>query len=152
MVLASTCISDIGNVNSGTLFGGDTYIGKYSEKNTLFYFQNWLNGQNDGAVFNYFKQQMFNWTAFWMDTDPFDITEFVQSFLSGIADLVSGSANINSFLQSIVTPSDKHCFDRLNGNNGFFLLKRAYMYLFNSGVRDFFVESEFNVDCRDRGS
>ena len=149
MVLASNCVSDIGNVNSGTLFGGDTYIGKYSEKNTLLYFQKWLNGQNDGAVINYFKEQMFNWTAFWMDTDPFDVAEFVQSVMAALANLISNPGSINTFLTDIVTPSDKHCFDRLNGSNGFFLLKKAYMYLFNSGVRDFFVESEFNVDCRD---
>ena len=149
-VIASTCVSDIGNVNSGTLFGGDTYIGKYSEKNTLFYFQQWLNGQPDGAIKNYFKHQMFNWTAFWMDTDPFDLMEFVRSVPEALADAISGGG-INGFLQTLVTPSDKHCFDRLSGSNGFFLLKRAYMYLFNSGLRDFFVESEFNVDCRDWG-
>lgn len=150
-VLASYCVTDIANTNSGTIFGGDVYIGRYTEKNTLFYFQKWLDGQDDGAILNYFKQQMFNWTAFWMDTDPFDIMEFVNSFPDAISNAVTGGG-VNGFLQTLVTPSDKHCFDRLNGGlNGLFLVKRAFMYLFNSGVRDFYVESEFNVDCRDWG-
>jgi hypothetical protein len=147
-LLVSSCVTPIAATNSPTLFGGDIYIGKYSEKNTLFYFQQWLDGQPDGAVLNYNKQKMFEWTAFWMDTDPFDLMEFVQSFPQAISDALSGGT-LSSVLASIVTPSDKHCFDRLNGGNGVFLLKKAFMYLFNSGVRDFFVESEFNIDMRD---
>ena len=158
-LLASSCVSPLANTNSGTIFGGDTYIGKYSEKNTLFYFQQWLNGQNDGAIKRYDEYKMFRWTAFWMNTDPFDIMKFVRSVPDAIANALTGGG-INGFLQTLVTPSDLHCFDRLNGNdsfngslfsNGIFLLKNAYMYLFNSGVKDFFVESEFNVDCRDWG-
>jgi len=147
-LLVSSCVTPITATTSPTLFGGDTYIGKYSEKNTLFYFQQWLDGQPDGAVLNYNKQKMFEWTAFWMDTDPFDLMEFVQSFPDALNNALTGGT-LNSVLASIVTPSDKHCFDRLNGSNGVFLLKRAFMYLFNSGVRDFFVESEFNIDMRD---
>lgn len=147
-LMVSSCVIPIVATNSSTLFGGDIYIGKYSEKNTLFYFQQFLNGQPDGAVLNYNQQKMFEWTAFWMDTDPFDLMEFVQSVPQAIQDAIVNNS-ITTFLTSLVTPSDKHCFDRLNGGNGVFLLKKAFMYLFNSGVRDFFVESEFNVDLRD---
>ena len=74
--------------------------------------------------------------------------EFVQSVPAAAqAAILAGS--ISTFFSTLVTPSDKHCFDRLSGSNGVFLLKRAFMYLFNSGVRDFFVESEFNIDMRD---
>lgn len=147
-VPVSTCYTPIGLTGTGTLFGGDTYIGKYSEKNTLYYFNDWLKKQPDGEIFNYFKHKMFDHTAFWMDTDPFDIAEFSQSIPAALSTAIQ-SSSVSTFFQSIVTPSDKHCFDRLPGNNGYFLLKRAYMYLFNSGVRDFFVESEYNVDYRD---
>ena len=150
-LLVSSCVTPIALTNSPTLFGGDTYIGKYSEKNTLFYFQQWLDGQPDGAILNYNKQKMFEWTAFWMDTDPFDLMEFIQSVPQALSDAITNNS-ISTFFSSLTTPSDKHCFDRLNGPvgyNGVFLLKRAFMYLFNSGVRDFFVESEFNIDMRD---
>ena len=146
-LLASTCVTPIALTNSGTVFGGDTYIGKYSEKNTLYYFQQWLNGEPDGAIINYNKQKMFEWTAFWMDTDPYDLMEFINSIPDALSNAVSGGG-INGFLTNLVTPSDKFCFDRI-GMDGLFLVKKAYMYLFNSGVRDFFVESEFNVDMRD---
>jgi hypothetical protein len=151
-VMVSSCVTPMTYTKSPTLFGGDIYIGKYSEKNTLYYFQQWLNGQPDGAVFNYNKQKMFEWTAFWMDTDPFDLAEFIQSIPTALQNAIIGGT-VNSFLASLVTPSDKHCLDRLNPHNGqangIFLLKRAFMYLFNSGVRDFYVESEFNIDMRD---
>lgn len=152
-LMASTCINPIALTNSGTIFGGDIYIGKYSEKNTLFYFDQWLNGEPDGAVLNYTQHKMFDFTAFWMDTDPFDLMEFVQSVPIALKNAAqSGGSAVDTFFTSLVTPSDKHCFDRRTDNGigeGKFLLKNAFMYLFNSGVRDFFVESEFNVDMRD---
>lgn len=145
---ASTCMIPITSTTTGTIFGGDTYIGKYSEKNTLYYFDQWMNKQPDGAILNYFKHRMFEHTAFWMDTDPFDLNEFIQSIPTALGNAISGGG-LSAFMTSLVTPSDKHCFDRLNTGTGVFLLKKAFMYLFNSGVRDFFVESEYNVDYRD---
>ena len=147
-LMASSCITPTALTNSGTVFGGDIYIGKYSEKNTLYYFNQWLNGEPDGAIFNYAQHKMFEFTAFWMDTDPFDLMEFVNSVPTALKNAIT-AGSISTFFTSLVTPSDKHCFDRLGGFNGLFLLKKAYMYLFNSGVRDFFVESEFNIDMRD---
>lgn len=150
-LMASTCMSPVSATNSGTIFGGDIYIGKYSEKNTLFYFNQWLDSQPNGAVLNYAQHKMFEHTAFWMDTDPFDLMEFVQSVPTALQAAAS-AGSISTFFTSLVTPSDKHCFDRLATSvlgQGKFLLKNAYMYLFNSGVRDFFVESEFNIDMRD---
>ena len=147
-LLVSSCPVNITNTSTGLLFGGDTYIGKYSEKNTLYYFQQWLNGEPDGAVFNYRLQKMFEHTAFWMDTDPFDLAEFTSSVVPALEAAVQ-AGSISTFFQTLMFPSDKHCFDRLGGSNGLFLVKKAFIYLFNSGVRDFFVESEFNVDMRD---
>ena len=138
------------NSKTGTIFGGDTYIGKYSEKNTFFYFQRWLNGEPDGAEFNYKNYQMFESTAFWMDTEPFDFGEFIQSLPNAIYTAVKNSS-IGSFWNNIVTPSDKHCFDRVPGDRGWLVVKNAYIYLFNSGVKDFYCESEYNLDYRDYG-
>lgn len=144
---ASDCVIPIGS-NSGVIFGGDTYVGRYSEKNTLYYFDQWLNGEPDGSIFNYFQHKMFEHVAFWMDSDPFDLMEFVNSVPQALGDAIA-AGDVSTFFSNLVTPSDKHCFDRMPGNNGLFLLKKAYMYLFQSGVRDFFVESEYNVDYRD---
>lgn len=65
---------------SRVLFGGDTYIGRYTEKNTMFFFYDWLKGQPDGHSFNYNLRKMLPHPRFWMDTDPYDVSEFFDSF------------------------------------------------------------------------
>ena len=141
-----SCHIDISLTSTPVIFGGDTYIGKYSEKNTFFYFNRWLFGEPDGEEFDYKKYYMVNYPAFWMDTEPFDLAEFIQSISTSFQTWLSGDPA--GFWNTLVTPSDKHCFDR-NGISGLFMIKEAYMYLFQSGVRDFFVESEINIDYRD---
>lgn len=146
----NNCIIPVEQINSPVIFGGDTYIGRYSEKNTLYYFDQWLKGEPDGAIFNYFKHRMFEHVAFWMDTDPFDLMEFIQSVPDALSSAIgSGGGALATFFANLVTPSDKHCFDRYSSGTGIFLLKNVFFYLFQSGVRDFFVESEINIDYRD---
>lgn len=136
------CVIDITNRTSPIIFGGDTYIGRFTEKNTMFFFYDWLFDQPDGAALNYHLLKMIPHPAFWMDTDTFDFTEFTTSLGTLITDLIAG------LTPNIISPSDKHCFDRTTPK-GIFTIKNAFMYLFNSGVRDFFVESEINVELRD---
>ena len=143
-----SCIVSIENTESGTIFGGDTYIGRYQEKNTFFHFLRWLYDQPDLTEFNYHLYDAVQHTAFWMDTEPFDTGDFVSSLQQAFTDLGSGGG-IPAFLAAIVTPSDKHCFDRAGSGTGFFTLRNVWMYLFHSSVRDFFVESELNIDHRD---
>ena len=143
----STCSYDKSLTKTSVLFNGDTYVGRYTEKNTMFYFYNWLYNQPNDAEFNYRLNRMLPYSSFWMDTEEFDWSDFVNSIGTAFGDL----ANFNTLL---VTPSDKHCFDRgVIGtvDTGYFTLKNVFMYLFNSGVRDFFVESNINVDLRDWG-
>ena len=64
---------------SDILFGGDVYVGRYTEKNTMFFFYDWLLDQPDGSVFNYRLRKMITHPRFWMDSDPFDVGEFVSS-------------------------------------------------------------------------
>jgi hypothetical protein len=150
-LVATQCVVDLINTSSGTIFGGDTYIGRYQEKNTFYHFQQWLYDQPNFTEFNYHNYDTVQHTAFWMDTDPFDTHDFVNSIGQAFTDLInsigSGSAAQN-FFNALVTPSDLHCFDRGN-NTGLFTLRNVWMYLFHSSVRDFFVESELNIDHRD---
>jgi len=145
--------------DSTTIFGGDTYIGRYQEKNTFYHFYRWLYDLPDFTEWNYHLYDAVQHTAFWMDTEPFDIMEFVRSIGTALQTAIDNGSNaIQTFFQNLVTPSDKHCFDRLlgtnnqpslNDGNGIFTVKNAYMYLFHSSVRDFFVETELNIDHRD---
>jgi hypothetical protein len=67
------------NNRSPVLFNGDTYIGRYTEKNTMFFFYDWLKGQPDGAEYDYKLRKNVLHPRFWLDTDPFDVNEFLQS-------------------------------------------------------------------------
>ena len=296
-VPVSTCDEPIVNTKSSVLFNGDIFIGRYTEKNTMHFFYDWLQKQPDGAAFDYRLKKMITHPRFWMDTDPFDVNEFVSS-LGDVLQVLGGGApapggfdplqsvdgedcncdNLTAtackFIQeglftaqdiqdycdefeeyeqrqlyadylreyrdfcecilsddptgcelpqlgpgsdfegcnlcvtdapsctwsdnkwerrirradrkaakalkkankeaqklfdewlesqggdegllgqlenAIVTPNDKYAFDKRKG--GFFALsvKDAFMYLFNSGTRDFYVESEVNIDLRDWG-
>lgn len=79
--------------SSPLLFNGDTYIGRYTEKNTMFFFYDWLKGQPDGTEFDYRLRKMITHPRFWMNTDPFDIGEFMAS----IGDVFSSGNAPNSF-------------------------------------------------------
>jgi hypothetical protein len=151
-VPVSTCMTEVDVNNSEptvseVLFGGDTYIGRYTEKNTMFFFYNWLNGQPDESEFDYQDYEMIPRPRFWMDTYAFDVNEFLGQMMN-VGTLISGGFQ-NPF------PSGKHELDC--GSQGLFpgvdwlIKKDCYMYLFNSGVRDFFVESEVNIELRDWG-
>ncbi len=138
-VPVTTCMNPITQTTTDVLFNGDIYIGRYTEKNTFFFFYDWLFDQPDGAVLNYKLFKMLPHPRYWMDTDPFDVNEFTNSVTSNLFNPAAW-----------VFPNDKHNLDRNCGD--FFLIKKAYMYLFHSGVRDFFVETEVNIDYRDWGN
>ena len=135
--------------SSYTMFGGDIYINRYTEKNTFFYFYDWLYGQPDRTEWDYLKYKMMPWPTYWFNSEGFNVTEFVTSFFGWFTNPLSWV--LTSF-DDIPFPSEYQVLDRPGNliNNGF-AIKYGYMYLFNSGVRDFFVESEYNVDLRDFG-
>ena len=106
---------------TGVLFGGDTYVSRFTEKNTMFFFTNWLMGEPNLTEFNYTNYIDIPYPIYWIN---------------------------NQDAHSAFTyPSNYRMLDyRLSIG---FYVQRGYFYLFNSGVRDFFVESEVNVAYRD---
>ncbi len=125
--------------NSPVFFNGDVYIGRFTEKNNMFFFYNWMENLPDGTEFDYRLNKMVTHPKFWMDTLKFDLNEFVNSL---------GQAFVNFNWSDIQTPRDKFALDRKVAGPSF-RIKNAAMYLFNSGARDFFVETEVNIDYRD---
>lgn len=169
--------------NSPIIFGGDIYIGRYTEKNTFFYFYDWLYNQPDGTEFDYRLRTMVANPRFWADFTRFDTNQFVTGLLNtvsemgsvlagGLTNLFPLSGFIDDMMNAIASIQDAfpsgnsnldldlvtNSTELLNVNlgqlaNSFNLTKKdVYMYLFQSGVRDFFVESEINVDLRDWGT
>jgi hypothetical protein len=139
-VVLPDCVVDKTSSTSPVLFGGDTYVTRYTEKSMMPFFYDWLYGQPDGSDWDYLIRKNIPWPSYWMDTTEFDINEFFQSILSN--PLSPGSW---------ITPSDRHALDKNAPITGLFAVKKAFMYLFSCGVRDFFVESEINTDLRDWG-
>lgn len=144
-VVASNCIEPIqGTItNSGVIFGGDTYIGRFTEKNTMPLFADFMYDMPDGSEFNYKLRKYMPGVEYWANTEKYNAGALVQAFadpITGIATIISGSP---------VVPSQYHNMDGPGVN--FFTLKDKYFYLFVSGVRDFFVESDVNIDLRDWG-
>lgn len=142
--------------NTPSIFGGDTYIGRYTEKNTFFYFYDWLYNTPDGTEIDYTLKYMVTYPTFWANFTKYDSDSFIQNFTSGLTD----STGFNSLSQAYqgAFPSSRFNLDgglNYEWSNEFSALKlgvkNAYMYLFQSGVRDFFVESEYNIDHRDYG-
>ena len=154
-------------LSSSVIFGGDIYVGRYTEKNTFFYFYDWMMNQPDGTEFDYRLRSMVNNPRFWADFTKFDTNQFLQNAIGTIL-------NPNQWGQGLIStglPSSLNNLDLSIGSStidgggisfgdivqtigSFFRLmkKNNYFYLFQSGVRDFFVESEINVDLRDWGT
>ena len=144
-------------------FGGDTFINRYTEKNTFFYYYDWLWQQPDGFEFNYALHNMIPSSRFFVNSIEYDPSPLAPTF-----------ANIPSWFNTSnpgtgFWPRDFYQLDWWTGSNandhyGYsnddegnygtsidFSVPNAKFYLFNSSVRDFFVESDVLVDFREQG-
>ena len=110
-------------ISSPVIFGGDTYIGRFTEKNTMFFFNTWLMDEMDGYEFDYTLYPSLPYPRFWLNS---------QKYIGLFAD----------------RPSNHRSLDGAAQGNWFFM-EKGYFYLFNSGVRDFYVETEINLAYRD---
>jgi hypothetical protein len=141
-------------ISTPVLFGGDTYIGRYTEKNTFFYFSDWLYNQPDGTPFDYSLRYLGLYPRYWADFQNYDTQGFLGSVLGNLLNAgewqtPANTNNLDGELES--TGSGFGLQDIFDLSSYRFNRKFAYMYLFQSGVRDFYVESELNVDQRDWG-
>jgi len=125
--------------STGTLFGGDVYINRYTEKNPYMFFNTWLSGEVDDTEFNYKNYINGPYPRYWADFDKFDMGDLSIKLKFSLKSPIS----INS-------PANMHHFDR-GSNSGLFFVKNAYFYLTCNGVRDFFVESDMNLAFREQG-
>jgi hypothetical protein len=151
-----------------TVFGGDTYINRFTEKNTMLFFYNWLYNLPDGTPWNYALYNNIPTARYWMNSQPYSKDE----------NPLAGGGNPLSLIQNLITSQptfgtgpmpidyynlDNDDYDRkddkeigagsaFQGYDGFLSVKNSYFYLANSGVRDFFVESNVLVDFRSQGT
>ena len=137
--------------STSVIFGGDTYICRYTEKNTMLFFWEWLYGQQAGFEYDYFQRQNIPQPKFWMNSQKYDF----NGALAEITDLSNLGTPSTGVLPQSYFNLDSEFNDPLGNNSGtysgFFGIKDSYFYLAASGVRDFFVETEVLVNFRTQG-
>lgn len=133
----STCIYSTNPVkntffNSGSIpiFGGDTYINRYTEKNQYTFFNDWLINQPADTTYNYKQYQNAPGVKYWVDNRK--AYEGFFSSLSNFYSLRQGTTDLGTS----------------NPGSGWHV-DSGWFFLSCNGVKDFFVESEVNVGYRD---
>lgn len=137
---------------SDTLFGGDIYINRYTEKNPFFYFIEWLYNMPDGTEFDYLQYTNQFYPRYWANFERFDRSNIKFPTSWNTIKTFASTGNLGDALLSwYKAASQYHHLDRAVTQTNTFLVTSAWFYLFYNGVRDFFVESEVNLAFRDYG-
>jgi hypothetical protein len=90
-----------------------------------------------------------------MNTQKYDSGSIVGGVMDGLnatPPTINVSPNAFYDLDPYLDPESSFSVTSILSQNGILVKRNAAMYLFNSGVRDFFVESEINVELRDWGN
>ena len=142
---------------TNSIFGGDVYVGRYTEKVIMPIFTDFLLGQPDGFPYNYLQRQNIPYPRFWMNTRKFDTSAFADKLVTiglsggtswlpndlfyldrGPNTCFSGSLTGNNSNSNVPGPSPG------KGYNPLFAMRYAYMYTHCNGILDYFTESEVN--------
>jgi len=119
---------------TGPVFGGDTYINRMTTRRSHHFFSTFLHDVADTFIIDYRLYRNVAYPRYWINSTPYDMSEFVS---------------LNPTKSH--TPASHHNLN-CEGNSGFgsiTVVKDQFFYLFNSGVIDFFCESDYNLDYRD---
>jgi hypothetical protein len=129
------------------IFGGDTYINRYTEKNNMMFFYNWLYDQPDEFEYNYYLYSMIPQTRFVCNSIKYDIGNLAE-LISFSSPSIPGTGAFPRAFYNLDNKNYNYSNDNEGNYPGFFSVKNSYMYLTNSSFRDFFVESEVLIDFR----
>ena len=145
-------------LSSSVIFGGDTYVNRYTEKNTMPFFNNWMTDQPDQTVFDYRNYINVPYPRYWMSSEDWSANDLFTGLGTGLSNWWNGlfdkdyrQQNRESIPGINTLPSNLHNLDMIRNASTLFTLgvRYGYFYLFNSGVKDFYVESEVNLAYRD---
>jgi hypothetical protein len=140
-----------GITRTNIFFGGDVFINRYTEKNTMLFFYNWLYNQPDGFEYNYYLYSMIPKARFWANTLEYEAQNMAISNWNSISSITSVTGAFPTAFYKLDNTNYNFNNDSVFNYPGFWRAKESYFYLANSGVRDFFVESEVLVDFRISG-
>ena len=143
--------------DTDVLFKGDTYITRFTEKNTMLFFDSWMHDLAKGTEFNYFLSPAIPIPRYWMNSTKYDMS-FADFQLSNIISYLTGPGFGAGFLPTSYYNLDNINYNRNNDTPGNYPpnfgtgIKESKFYLASSGVRDFFVESDIITDFRNPGT
>jgi len=153
-------------VRTPVIFGGDTYINRYTEKNNMMFFYDWLYDQPDGFEFNYYLRSMIPLARFKVNSIKYDagflseLVNFTSPAVPGTGGLPGAFYNMDYYVceNCLGIPNNDRLYNYATDveevnflgdkYEGLWSVRNAYFYLANSGIRDFFVESDVLVDFR----
>jgi len=138
------------------LFNGDTYVTRFTEKNPMFFFYDWLYGDPNGYPYNYFNNQMIPEPRYWANSEKYAVSELQVTNFNAWSNLIQGNTTGFGFFPNDYFNLDSKNYNRTNDDPspypGFTFTKDSYFYLSASGVRDFVVESDVLLDFREVGT
>jgi len=120
--------------STGVVFGGDTYVVRYTEQNPFLFFNDWLVDAPLDIKYDYRNYLNVPWPMFWINND-WD----TYSLLNIAAANRRLDGPVNTFLGVIP------------GSSNAFYVNYGYFYISCNGIRDFFVETTLNMGYRDYG-
>jgi hypothetical protein len=132
------------------LFNGDTYINRYTEKNTMCFFHNWLYGQPDGFEYNYYLYQMIPTVKFSANSIKYDTSDLSQ-LISFTSPSIPGTGGEPSDFYNLDWTGYNYASNNPGNYDGLFGVYDAKFYIASSSIRDFFVESDVLIDFRKQG-
>ena len=138
--------------NTINMYNGDMYICRFTEKNPMFFFYNWMYDVIDDYPFNYFVHQMLPQARFWMNSFRYDIADIEITDVGSFFNTYNGTGILPSNYYTLDNPNFDRQDDDATPYPGFLGVKESYFYTSVSGVRDFFVESEVLIDYREVGT
>ena len=78
-----TTVSTLTEFTTGVLFGGDTYINRYTEKSIMPFWYDFLKGEPDMIGYDYrLKGSNVPFPRFWMDTNKYRLDEMVKPIMN----------------------------------------------------------------------
>jgi hypothetical protein len=137
------------------IFGGDTYVCRFTEKNPMFFFYDWLYGEPNGYEYNYYNNQMIPEPRYWLNSEKYNAGNLQVTNAASWATLLNNSTTGTGFFPKDFYNLDNENYNRVDDKQGslpgFLYVKDSYFYLSASGVRDFVVESDVLLDFREVG-
>ena len=135
---------------SPIFFYGDTYINRFTEKNTMFMFYDWLYGQPDGYEYNYYLRPMISNPRFWVNNITYEIGALLD--FTNLVNPQPDLGNVPRAFYDLDNVNWNYSNDTEGNYPGILSVKESYFYLSTSAVRDFYVESDVIVDFRQNAS